>query len=1006
MRCGVIFALLAFYAGAAAAAAAAAVVPKAATGREGINVALHAQSNYAVHGWVAGSEVTTSGLRRAFEALPCVRSCEVFAPFSYDGVASRTWDLVIIEGYTGSVPAFIHEVRAGNDDVVVLFFCLDTYPSLSVVGNLDVDAFLTNSLALLPYLRQIAPASSLLHLAADPSVMQPVPFLPEYGHNVVYLGQFKGTKHRLVETLKEVAPFGLSIYGNGWDGFKGAEELLPFWRGILPLGDVASLYTSAKVVISTTETLQRSLGMVNNRVFEALSCGAAVVSDAFPAAEEMFGDHVLFYRQPGDAAMAVKHLLGNDTARAELGRRGRELVLSKHTYASRVASILSSMDEVEALKTQEATAVAAGEPSSAAARRLASLPGKATVAGTAGGEFPARGAAAAAAAAAAMNATAVPTGGGDFESCRHSGRACFCNAVESTACPTPTTASGEGGEILATTVTSCPPEGTPPGEGDAAVEELRQLPRRHHDPFPPSLPLRVAAPETAHQRPDQAQPLAHGAGEHATGGSGDISRGDTSQEASCNGTRDDSTMGRSCRRSGDDTTSGACCYGSRDDSTVGTSCNGSRENTTSPWTTSRSGSGSPDYPLPQLMGRKTPLVRPNAPLILVVYRSESPPPGQLRRDLQSAAGAVAGGARIALMETTAGTLGDGDSGLECSGWGRQLGAEELSRLKALQIRVSRLLADASGTAAAAPAARGEHGDMPDENDVLGVEAAREAYGFMEWCCSVGMLVVYSKVGDPLERRFLRRLAGENASRVVRTAFLAVASANDPGLGARQPHGVARQQHGIDGQEHGVARQEHGVARQEDGVARQRGPAPTSWETQRLDRYEWVEHLSGCGEGRSCPGLVSSEGGCFAEETSGETWPSTASLKNKIEQALFGVSRHATISILEPREGTAFAAQRSPMEGTGDWAELRLRVKVVHPYFRTPDDGMWCILLEDVEVGCRGDYDSREGGHSLAVTVEIDPLVLPRRCRLQVVTNGGVESPKVMNKSPPISVTVF
>lgn len=32
-----------------------------------------------------------------------------------------------------------------------------------------------------------------------------------------------------------------------------------------------------QIVIATTETLQRSLGMVNNRVFEALSCGAAVV---------------------------------------------------------------------------------------------------------------------------------------------------------------------------------------------------------------------------------------------------------------------------------------------------------------------------------------------------------------------------------------------------------------------------------------------------------------------------------------------------------------------------------------------------------------------------------------------------------------------------------------------------------------------------------------------------------------------------------------------------------
>ncbi|CAN0004889.1 unnamed protein product [Ectocarpus sp. 4 AP-2014] len=186
MWCGVIFVLVAH-----TVAAAVGAVTKAATGSEGVNVALHAQSNYAVHGWVAGqsrtasrSEVTTSGLRRAFEALPCVRSCEVFAPFSFDGVSSRKWDLVIIEGYTGSVPAFIHEVRAGNDDVVVLFYCLDTYPSLSMVGNLDVDAFLTNSLALLPFLRQIAPASSLVHLAADPSVMQAVPIRPEYDQNV------------------------------------------------------------------------------------------------------------------------------------------------------------------------------------------------------------------------------------------------------------------------------------------------------------------------------------------------------------------------------------------------------------------------------------------------------------------------------------------------------------------------------------------------------------------------------------------------------------------------------------------------------------------------------------------------------------------------------------------------------------------------------------------------------------------------------------------------------
>lgn len=409
---------------------------------------------------------------------------------------------------------------------------------------------------------------------------------------------------------------------------------------------------------------------------------------------------------PASTCLPQQHLLGNDTARTDLGRRGRELVLSKHTFASRVVTILSSMDEVVALKTQE-EASAAGEASSAAARRLASLPGEATAAATAGGDLPARVAAGADAIAAAVNATAVPTGGGGVESCCQSGIACR-NAVEFTACPTPTTAPGEGGEVLTTTVTSCPPEGTPPGEEDAAMEELRQLSRRHHDPFPPSPSLRAATPVRAHQRPDQAQPLAYGAGEHATG-SGDISRDDATQGTSCSGSGDNSTNRRSCYGSRDDTTSGACRYGSSDNSTTGTPCNGGSGDDTKR-ATSR---GNPDYPLPQLLGRKkTPLVvRPNAPLVLVVYRSETPPPGQLRRDLQSAAGAMAGGARIAFMETTAETLGVGDSGVECSGWGRRIGAEELSRLQDLQTRVSRLLADAG---------RGEprkHRPVPVEMDM-------------------------------------------------------------------------------------------------------------------------------------------------------------------------------------------------------------------------------------------------------------------------------------------------
>lgn len=50
---------------------------------------------------------------------------------------------------------------------------------------------------------QIAPESSLVHLAADPAVMLKQPVNPRYEDNVVYLGQFKNTKHRLVQVSKD-----------------------------------------------------------------------------------------------------------------------------------------------------------------------------------------------------------------------------------------------------------------------------------------------------------------------------------------------------------------------------------------------------------------------------------------------------------------------------------------------------------------------------------------------------------------------------------------------------------------------------------------------------------------------------------------------------------------------------------------------------------------------------------------------------------------------------------
>eukprot|EP00903_Cladosiphon_okamuranus_P017925 g16495.t2 len=896
----------------------------APTGGGGVNIALHAQSNYAKHGWVAGSEITTRGLQRAFEALDRVQTCQVFAPFSYDRLSSRKWDLVVIEGYTATVPAFIHEVRAANENVVVLFFCLDTYPSLSVVGTLDVDAFLTNSRVLLPSLQQIAPASALLHLAADPTVMLEGSVDPRYEDNVVYLGQFKNTKHRLVETLREVAPLGLSIYGNGWGN---VEELLPFWRGVLPVGDIASLYTSAKVVLSTTETLQRSLGMVNNRVFEALSCGAAVVSDAFPAMEETFGNHVVYYRQPGDAARAAEYLMGNDTARRELGRKGRELVTSKHTYASRVLTILATMEEVLILSNSQASP----------AKTEDRLP--------------------------AGNATEEPPGWVEA--------AAEEPAPEDSVGLLITTTCAE----TTSTVASPSSEGPPTNSAPAATA--------NGTPTTVTTEATNSVPQGTCSRPPEEFPTENAQNRNATDGLSDrFPPMRTSRAASTKlmgGYQRDRRDDAAGRNGGDNVRGGSAIGGGADTARL-----------------------SPSGSAPGLStGGAT---RPNAPTVLVVYLSDIPPPEGWRRSVEAAAITVPGGARVAFLEVPTRCCGvNPDVSAAEHDRGRGLEEEERHRLHVLGARLSRL------------AAAGEETGASGVN-ALGRAAATEALGFMEWYSSVGMIAVYAEEGNPLEKHFLRHLVagGEGASRAVRTAFFAAISGPSAEAVGRSP------------------------------------PLDQAPQVQWTSRYEWVEQFNerptghptgraGGSTSRCVPcrpdaaiarhqrvlTLQRQEGPCreLSEVTAAAATSEDVStgplgdgydrdiprLRTKIERVLFGMSRHASISVLEPREGTLLAALRNAQESEGDWAQFNLRVTVYHPFFRAPADGLWCVLLDGVEVGCRGDDDgdSARSISSLNITVEVDPRALPRRAALEAVLRGGaLEAAKEVTRSPPVSVSIW
>lgn len=98
----------------------------------------------------------------------------------------------------------------------------------------------------------------------------------EYNHSCVFLGM---GFNRLVDPQYDLErqlyfseqEFNFNVYGNGWQGFK-------YWQGLLPPNDIGALYSSAKCAVGIIAKGQREHGMINNRYTEIASCGCPLIS--------------------------------------------------------------------------------------------------------------------------------------------------------------------------------------------------------------------------------------------------------------------------------------------------------------------------------------------------------------------------------------------------------------------------------------------------------------------------------------------------------------------------------------------------------------------------------------------------------------------------------------------------------------------------------------------------------------------------------------------------------
>jgi antitoxin (DNA-binding transcriptional repressor) of toxin-antitoxin stability system len=288
-------------------------------------------------------------LTRSREDLPMLRDQRVDLLISY---------------YTGPHPPWRADDVAEHVSGITLLYVVNRPDRLEEFARIPVDGFLTNSRRAAAVLGRARPAR-YLPLGVDDD-LGPVAPDPWYRADVVFLGS-GGRGHRRPETIRRYLEpargFDFDLWGAYWDHRYWADAYRDdpagnqwhrFWRGPLPLGDIAKLYSSAGIVLGFHEDGQREWGMWNNRVFEALACGALLITDDAAGLREELGEAVEITAGGEETARLVAHYLERPEERRRRGALGRELVTGRYTYSRWAREVRAFYEELRAARSAAA----------------------------------------------------------------------------------------------------------------------------------------------------------------------------------------------------------------------------------------------------------------------------------------------------------------------------------------------------------------------------------------------------------------------------------------------------------------------------------------------------------------------------------------------------------------------------------------------------------------------------------------------------------------------------
>lgn len=208
----------------------------------------------------------------------------------------------------------------------------------------DYDIYLCSSKMGTEFIEERGKKPLTFPIATNENRFKPKDKQSQYSDDYCFTGHKWGVT-RDIEVMLDPTQlkYKFAVYGNNWDNH---DKFGQCWKGFVQYDELPSIYSSTRIVIDdVVNDITKPWGSVNSRVFDALSCGALVITNDVKGSKEIFEGKLPVYETAEELQSLLNLYLGDENARLRLVEDLRKTVRENHTYTHRAYELQSILTD-------------------------------------------------------------------------------------------------------------------------------------------------------------------------------------------------------------------------------------------------------------------------------------------------------------------------------------------------------------------------------------------------------------------------------------------------------------------------------------------------------------------------------------------------------------------------------------------------------------------------------------------------------------------------------------